>query len=115
ASGGSKGAALLRRHGSLVEPLFCEPRRQMVRNLDIVRIREREVRITLDPDLRQLYDGHVPTVLVDRRGQLVCHLYRGMPVVLSGIVSSRLRNEVPKVKNDGESNQFLELVHRHAV
>ena len=50
---------------SAIELLFGEELRQQVGDLDVVRVREGKMRVSVDPDLGQVDDGDVPAVAID--------------------------------------------------
>src|SRR5436190_9379779 len=49
---------------TLVELLRREESRQLIRNSDVVKVREGEMRVSSDPDLRQMHNGDItaPTI-----------------------------------------------------
>ena len=48
------------------QPLAVQPIRQQVRDLDIVLVREREVRVAVDADLGQVDQCRIPAMAIDR-------------------------------------------------
>jgi hypothetical protein len=70
-------------------PFSKEPRNE-VGNLDVVQVREREVRITLDADFREVHQGHVTTVLVDGVAPRASHLQPRTPAILRRQIRRRL-------------------------
>lgn len=59
-------------------------------NLDIIQVREREVRVPLDAGFGQMHNGYIATVFIHGCRPLVCHLQTGSIIGIPGMLKSSL-------------------------
>jgi hypothetical protein len=92
---------------------FLKETGDLVGDLDVVQIGEREVRVATDAGLRQVHDRHVPAMLVDGIPPQPRHLQASAPGVLGGNVAGVCGNVVPIEDHDRDTRQCHEICHGH--
>src|SRR5688572_2731669 len=94
---------------SSLEALLPEELGQMIRDLDVVQVRHREVCVPADADRRQLDERHIAAAAIHGVPPLPRHGLEDAPLLLARVRARLLRDVVAVVDDDRDLRELHEV------